>query len=236
MIPEYTKIFVELLSHFGHVVSGRGCTDYDIEDTPVNRRLLEKMEAWNVHCTVEEWKKHPEFHEPKSYKGRLMVQDYFLLGYLKHLLEKELQPENACHDEEGKFKWFDETLALSQLLADDVLFCNTRDYSFSWGGHTDGGHTIVLFANCNDVFAWGCADAEDVGEKDLEDLYRLWYANKKWGAMKWVCMKRNERPQIPIEEDMKKEGVWDEKMEALPENYYWKKLKEEKVKKDNKNE
>lgn len=227
MNNERTKIFLALLGQVKGQLNGNGCNDYDIEDTLDNRKLLEEMEAWNLSCTIEDWKKHPDFHEPKVYEGRLMTSDYFLLGYFQHLLEKDMEEKNACHDDKD-FKWFDEEEAIAQLLHDGVLFANSRDYSFELGGYKDGGYTIVLFLNCNDVFAWGCADGEDVDTKELETLYKLWYANKRWGATKWVCLKRNERPQIPIERDMKKEGAWDEEMEKLPENRYWKMLKEKK--------
>ncbi len=49
--------------------------------------------------------------------------------------------------------------------------------------------------------------------------------DSSWGSLKWCCIKRNERPQIPIEEDMKKVGAWCEKMESLPINQYWDKLR-----------
>lgn len=140
--------------------------------------------------------------------------------------------ESAFHKEKDGFEWFDEESALAQLLEDNILFCNSREYNDLFGGK---GETIVLFVNCNDVFAWGCADAEDIKLEELPNLYRLWLENKRWGSTKWVCQKRNEKPQEPIENDMKKEGVWDEKMEALPENYYWKMLNEKFKNEKNKN-
>ncbi len=38
--------------------------------------------------------------------------------------------------------------------------------------------------------------------------------------MKWICIKRNQKPQKPIVDSMKRLGVWDETMEVLPLNKY----------------
>jgi len=75
-------------------------------------------------------------------------------------------------------------------------------------------------ALCSDIFAWGCADAECVTDEELPDLYAAWKADNKWGAAKWCCLKRNQKPQAPVERDMRADGAWDEAMEALPENRY----------------
>jgi hypothetical protein len=108
----------------------------------------------------------------------------------------------------------DEELALSRLLAAGVLFCNTGYFGEGPNRET----TVVLFVSCNDVFAWACADGEAFTHDDIADLYRAWEGNRTWGVWKWCCRHRNQRPQKPVETAMKKEGVWDEAMEALPEN------------------
>lgn len=139
----------------------------------------------------------------------------------------------------------DEEKALSILLKEEILFCNTRCFIGNCGKWSDQyesyldyikdipkdklqieSETIVLFVNCNDVFAWGCADAEHLTTDDIPNLYMLW---KKWGhdgVTKWCCIKRNEKPQKPIADAMKKAGHWDDELEALSENYYDKKAKE----------
>jgi hypothetical protein len=57
--------------------------------------------------------------------------------------------------------------ALSQLLSEEILFANYREITL------DGkkcGYTCVLFVNCNDIFAWGCADAEDIPDEEIQTL------------------------------------------------------------------
>lgn len=100
---------------------------------------------------------------------------------------------------------------LAFLIAEEEIFINPRK-----------GESIKLFVNCNDVFAWGCADLEEIGWDELSDLFFKVIADRKWGSLKWCCLKRNERPQLVIEKDMKAENAWDEKLDALPENHYWK--------------
>ena len=117
------------------------------------------------------------------------------------------------HEEEEHFI---DSVGLALLLHADVLFANTRPYVCPFAGVRP--ETIVLFMNCNDVFAWGCADAESIKLDEVPALYRLWRANKIWGPIKWVCMRRKQKPQGPVERDMKDAGQWDDEMEALPRN------------------
>lgn len=130
----------------------------------------------------------------------------------------------AWYEYDGK-RCLIENVALAELLRADVLFCNTRQYHCPMSNKLQED-TIVLFVNCNDVFAWGCADAEAIKSGDeagdeLYELYRMWETDPQWGATKWVCQKRNQRPQDPIRDDMKKAGAWDAAMESLPDNRYW---------------
>ena len=114
----------------------------------------------------------------------------------------------------GKVYFF-EDMALVALLEADVLFPNSFDIS------RDGenlGHAVTLHVNCNDLFAWGCADAEDLRYNEIESLYNAWHEDSKWGVDKWCMHKRNQKPQNPVIKSMKKAGVWTEKEEALPDN------------------
>ncbi len=115
---------------------------------------------------------------------------------------------------DGK-EYVNEEAALAILLADDVLFCNAFDIV------RDGkemGHTTVLFVNCNDMFAWACADAESFANEDIGPLLKMHLADKKWGSSKWCMIHRNEQPQLPVAKDMKKDGAWGPEMEALQPN------------------
>ena len=121
--------------------------------------------------------------------------------------------------------YIDEELILSELLKEGVLFCNERHYSSNKDDKSEG-ETIVLFVNTNDVFAWGCADAEDLNISELPKLYDFWKNDNKWGVIKWVCKKRNEKPQEPVMKDMSKENSWENWMDDLKENQYDKIRKE----------
>lgn len=108
-----------------------------------------------------------------------------------------------------------EELALSILLKEGVLFSNTGYF----GDGDEKEKTVVLFVNCNDLFAWGCADAECVKHSEIGGLYRAWEADKKWGVDKWCAKRRCQKPQPPVIRAMKKDGVWDAEMEALADNW-----------------
>ena len=82
---------------------------------------------------------------------------------------------------------------------------------------------ISLSYNCGDIFAWGYADCEKITEDMMLDVYNA--LKEEWGIIKYHCRKHNEKPQWPIEVDMRKSGVWD--LEDLPEcrydlEYRWK--------------
>lgn len=118
--------------------------------------------------------------------------------------------------------YYDEQKALACLLASDICFLNVKNV----GTKEKPEWTTVVYVNANDIFAWGCSDAESItnndGEADSEiiALYKCWKENPNWGFAKWLCFKRNEQPQNPVKDLMIKNNCWDETLEALPENYY----------------
>lgn len=106
---------------------------------------------------------------------------------------------------------FDEDEALAEMLQAGVLFSNN-------GFDTEGKErTVCLFVNCNDLFAWACADAECVQHHEIESLYRAWKSSS-FGIDKWCCKHRKQKPQKPVEDAIRQEGHWDDEMEALPAN------------------
>lgn len=133
--------------------------------------------------------------------------------------------------EEG-YEWFNNEKAVAYLLRKGVLFVNNRPYIVNpWDSMEEQElsekSTIIVLVLCNDIFMWGCADAEpitcDLNDKcdDSNELYhllRLYLEDPKWGVVRWACLKRQEKPQAPIVGDMKKQGAWTEEMEALPPN------------------
>jgi len=95
----------------------------------------------------------------------------------------------------------DEELALAALLHAEVLMCNN--------GKFEHDTTVCLFVLCNDVFAWGCGDAEPVTCTEIQDLYEHWRKDKTWGTDVWCIKRRGEMPQKPVEDDIRRKGIWD---------------------------
>jgi hypothetical protein len=117
---------------------------------------------------------------------------------------------------EPDHKVFVEEAALAHLLLNDVVFLN----SHWWRDDAPKDMQEVISVNviCNDVFAWGCADAEALPHDEIENLYRMWIADTTWGAAKWCAIRRKQQPQKPVIAAMKKAGAWDDAMEALAPN------------------
>jgi len=136
-----------------------------------------------------------------------------LLHHRNDLTKHPILPK-IFWDYKGEEMCIEET-ALATLLYDGVLFCNERDTTFQG---KPCGSTTVLYVNCNDMFAWACADAEDLPNDQIGTLYKMHMADKCWGSAKWCCIQRNQKPQPPVERDMRKDGVWDDVMENLGSN------------------
>ena len=104
----------------------------------------------------------------------------------------------------------DEGRMLAELLLDEVVFAHHCESK-------NGVQCMALSVMCNDQFYWACADCEPFTYSELPKIYDMYVANRKWGTAKWVSLKRGMRPQRPFIERMKKDGAWDEELEALPE-------------------
>lgn len=111
---------------------------------------------------------------------------------------------------------FEDAKALARLLAEEVVFLNSHWWEKDWPERAQ--KTTALCVNCNDIFAWGCADAEQLEHNEIQGLYDLWRADRTWGAAKWCAIKRMQQPQPPVIAAMKKAGAWDVCMEALGAN------------------
>jgi hypothetical protein len=133
---------------------------------------------------------------------------------------------------------FEDDKALAHLLMNEVVFLNSHwsKYERLTNVRTEDGkgyksapradarwtkaesELIAVYVNCNDVFAWGCADAEDLPHDEIENLYRLWRADPHWGSAKWCAIRRKQQPQKPVIDAMKAAGSWDDIMENLGPN------------------
>lgn len=132
------------------------------------------------------------------------------------LEEREERLKQLTFDINGETS-YDEEEILADLLKNTVLFCNDFPYAYSNKEPIElQPSTITLFVNCNDIFYWGSADSETITVEELPNLYKMWVKEPFWGVVKWACLKRNMRPQEPVLRDMKKLGLWDEELEALP--------------------
>jgi hypothetical protein len=121
-------------------------------------------------------------------------------------------------EEDGSLIGYYEEEMLIRLLKDDVLFPNGREYICPVSKKVEP-ETLVLFMNCNDVWAWASADAIEVAFDELPELLKYHLEDPRWGATKWACRKRNMRPQRPIRERMKQDESWDDLMESLSKNW-----------------
>lgn len=123
-----------------------------------------------------------------------------------------LEDLDATQDED-----MSEEDALAYLLLDGVCFINHRYYTMNQDSPSEG-QTTVVFVLTNDIFAWGCADAEDLPSNEIIPLYRLWRQDSTWGPVKWACRRRQRQPQQALIDAMKESGAWDAEMASLPEN------------------
>ena len=73
---------------------------------------------------------------------------------------------------------------------------------------------LSIWVNCNDLFAWACADAEPLPLSELPAVYAEWKATGDLTT--WACKRRGLRPQAPIEKRMRERGEWNDELEALP--------------------
>ena len=116
-------------------------------------------------------------------------------------------------DSDDGHRFLDEEAAVAMLLDAGVLYC----------GHCiiDSTPSIVLYVLCNDLFAWACADGENVSLDELPLLVNLHQEVKNnWGSQIWCCLKRKMQPQLPIKKRMIEDGVWTQELEALAPNHY----------------
>ena len=102
---------------------------------------------------------------------------------------------------------FEEGPALARLLAADVIFLNDHWWEDGWPAAAKAITSLIV--NCNDIFAWGAADGEEVLYAELEDLYTHWEKDPQWGAAMWCIKKRKQLPQKPVLDAIREAGIWN---------------------------
>jgi len=61
---------------------------------------------------------------------------------------------------------------------------------------TDGEYAPVTFlVNCNDFFAWGCSDCEELTVEHLHVFVKACADDRTWGPQLYCARVRGERPQ-----------------------------------------
>jgi len=107
---------------------------------------------------------------------------------------------------------------ISELLTKKILFSKFLGYCYH-GENDIAGQTICLFVNCNDLFSFGCADAQEVNSSDdLYELYESYQKDPEYGIDFWCCKKRDLQPQKIIKDIWKKNGAWNDELEKLRPN------------------
>lgn len=133
-------------------------------------------------------------------------------------IASDLGHEDPVYIHDGK-EDICEDLAVAILLENEVLGLNHRKYICPFR-KTEEGPTLIVFVLANDVFAWGFADTESLTTDDILPLFKAWREDRRFGVIKWLCLRRNEQPQPAVERDMRAAGSWHTDLDALPANRY----------------
>lgn len=129
----------------------------------------------------------------------------------------EDKEDSVFWEYEGK-EMVDEQAALMEVLSSEgVAFVHATDGGAFFESQ-DKNALITISVNCNDLWMWGCADAEPLPFSELGPLVKELRANPQWGAWIWACKYRGLQPQPPVKQDMIKAGVWSDALETLDKN------------------
>jgi hypothetical protein len=85
---------------------------------------------------------------------------------------------------------FDNEKALAAMLLAEVVFINSNWWEDDWP--EDARKSIAICVNTNDVFAWGCADAETITHHEIETVYRYFVKDQSWGTAVWAMIHNKE--------------------------------------------
>lgn len=125
----------------------------------------------------------------------------------------------------GKEMMFEKEIALAHLLLNEVVFINSnwwmyfetdiKDHKWALKPRSDArwteeeSKTISVNVICNDVFAWGCSESETLPHDEIKNLYRMWKKDSQWGPAVWCMIQRGQMPQKPVEDAIRKAGIWN---------------------------
>lgn len=131
----------------------------------------------------------------------------------KYGLEREATIDYPFYKFEGK-----EERCVPELIIASLLIKRDGNLQLLEAQDYDDGAVTAIYVNANDMFAWGCADAEPLPYSELANFWRACNDGTKWGSVKWMAKRRNQKPQGPVCKAIKKDGEWDDEWEAIGEN------------------
>lgn len=120
--------------------------------------------------------------------------------------------DDVSYEFEGKV-YGKENKILAILLYEGYCFLSDQPSNYE-----EGKEIACALVNANDLFMWGCADCEPISTAELLDFYKA--TKTPYGTDKWLCKKRNIKPQYAIQKMIKEAGYWDSEFESLPENTF----------------
>lgn len=180
-------------------------------------------ERSKIMLTQEDYDKYAAIYDDVAMEKTCM--DYLVASVM---IEQAIIDRNHTGDPSKKRKPEPEK-ALAILLVEEQVFLNTNWFKENWPD--DAKKTTVLYANCNDVFAWGCADAESVEYDEIVDVFEHWMKDPDWGVAVWCIKKCNMMPQPPVERLIRRAGIWNLDEMGLRESPFKKDWSEESLNK-----
>ena len=120
-------------------------------------------------------------------------------------LEEFNEPVIAV-EEEG-YRYFSREYAIAQLLIAEAISLNTNHWRTGW---TDEAKSSWCFlTNPGDVFQWGGSASDSLLYNEVESYYNYWLKDPVWGPAIFHIIKEGEMPQGPVENAIRKAGIWD---------------------------
>ena len=131
-----------------------------------------------------------------------------ILSFPKDLLKDPSSIEYQYEDNNNETKsLFQVEEALAALLLNGAVFLNSNWWEDTWPDAAK--KTVALCVNTNDVFIWGCADAECITYDEIEEVYRYWVKDPSWGTAIWAIIRNKELPQKPVADRIREAAIWD---------------------------
>lgn len=119
--------------------------------------------------------------------------------------EVELYPETEFLNS-GRILYTDDDI-LAILLLEEKIFINNHWWENEWTNEQQQLFSINV--ECNDVFVWASADAEELLYNELQELWEYFKKDPIWGCTVWCIVKRNMMPQKPVYDVIMASGIWD---------------------------